>query len=819
VARNVALINLHLATGQIGRPGAGPFSLTGQANAMGGREVGGLATQLAAHRELSNPAHRAEVAAFWGVEDIRPEPGLRAVELFEALEAGRVKAVWIACTNPLVTQPDATAVERALRRAELVVVQDLYHPTDTSRHAHLILPAAGWAEKEGVMTNSERGLAYCGKAVDPPGEAEPDWKIFARLGRALGHGAAFAWQSAAEVFAEHAALTRGTDVDIDGLEHRRLASGPLQWPMQGGAGTVRRFTDFRFAHPDGRARFVVPSSVAGLPPEPTDGDYPLTLLTGRLRDQWHTRTKTGRVSELGRHTPEPVVSLAPDDAAARGVRNGDLVEIRSRYGLLRLPARLTDDLPEGATFVPFHWGAVEAPEARINNLTLRAVDPVSGQPALKSTAVEVVRYPLRAPSKTLVLGAGEPVSALTRALRRLDNTARVEAVGAAVLRVDAEARRATLMTGEEIPFERLVLAPRSLVRGMAGFHPRSGRVICLASVSDVGAHLAGLSKGSPVAVVGEGVCALRAALEAAAAGFKIFWLVAGERPLASVLDGIAWPMIEFALQAAGVRVVPRAGVQELLEGPGAKENRVGLALECGEIEEAARVFYMLGQEPDLDLANRAGVAVNRGILVDRRLSTTQPGISAIGSAVELDGWMQDMEADSAAALEAQAEVLARTLCGDPIAAYRPPAPQSDLRVGSLEAVWVGQPVERDERDEVIRYLDRRRRVYRKVLIRDGRLVGALLMGDVRGYQGLRRIIDQAIDVEPLRRRLLDPEEDLLPDPGSGHVVCACLSISDETIRTVAASGAKCVEDLSRATGLGSVCGTCLPEARLLLSAV
>ncbi len=398
--KNNALINLHLATGQVGKPGCGPFSLTGQPNAMGGREVGGLANMLAAHRDYTNPNHRREVADYWGVKRVSDRPGLTATELFDALEAGRVKAVWIVCTNPVVSMPDARRAEAALRRAELVMVSDAYHPTDTTRFAHLLFPASGWAEKEGTMTNAERRVSRLRQAIPAAGASRPDWKIAADfavcLGDALGEDwrHAFSYDNAEAVFNEHRGLTKGTEIDITGLSYALLDEhGPQQWPFPAGStpGRVRRLYENACFHTDnGRARFVD----VGYRPvaEPVDAAYPLSLTTGRLRDQWHTMTKTCSVPELMQHVPIPRLQIHPDDAAARGLGEEDLVRVVSRRGEVCVPLEISRDVRRGTLFLPMHWGEMSAGSGRSNSLTLSAVDPLSGEPEFKHTAVQVVRF-------------------------------------------------------------------------------------------------------------------------------------------------------------------------------------------------------------------------------------------------------------------------------------------------------------------------------------------------------------------------------------------------------------------------------------------
>ncbi len=389
--KNAAIINLHLATGQIGRPGAGPFSLTGQPNAMGGRETGGLAHLLPGYRQVTDPAARATVERHWGVPAgrIAPAPGLSALEIFEGLARGDVRAVWILCTNPVASMPDPDLVEKALRQAELVVVQDAYHPTETTPFADVLLPAAQWPEKDGVMTNSERRLTYMPKLVDPPGEAWPDAVIITRFAREMGWKQAFPSENAADIFDEFAALTRGTVCDYSGVSHARLREGPLQWPCPAPdhPGTARRYVDHRFATADGRARFVVVEHDDLV--EAPDARYPLTLTTGRVRDHWHTQTRTGNAPALVARTREPILEVNPRDARRAGIRDGDFVEITSRRGKAVAQCRVSEMVREGACFLPFHWGRRFGVYKSANNLTLSARDPLSKQPELKACAVRL----------------------------------------------------------------------------------------------------------------------------------------------------------------------------------------------------------------------------------------------------------------------------------------------------------------------------------------------------------------------------------------------------------------------------------------------
>ncbi len=406
-AKNAALINLHLATGQIGRAGAGPFSLTGQPNAMGGREVGGMANLLSAHRDLNDPVHRAEVAALWGIARVPATPGKTAVELFEAIAEGSIKAVWIACTNPAQSMPDQKRVHEALAKAELVVVQDAFANIATARYADVLLPAATWGEKGGTVTNSERRISRVRRAVEPPGTARDDWAIvcdFARrLEQRLPHGrdrpSLFPYGCEEEIWNEHRESTRGRDLDITGLSYATLDTrGPQFWPFVEGAseGTGRLYADGVFPTPSGRARFVATpyKPVA----EPVDARFPFALNTGRLRDQWHGMSRTGTVPQLFGHVAEPSVELSGIDMTRRLLADGDFVQLSSRRGGQVLRVQQSDAMRAGQAFIAMHWGEehVAGAGARhgVNTLTSPAIDPDSKQPELKHAALRIVKLDL-----------------------------------------------------------------------------------------------------------------------------------------------------------------------------------------------------------------------------------------------------------------------------------------------------------------------------------------------------------------------------------------------------------------------------------------
>ncbi len=399
-AKNSALINLHLATGQIGKPGAGPFSLTGQPNAMGGREVGGLANLLSAHRDMSNAEHRAEVARLWGVDDVPSKPGKTAVEMFEAAADGEIKALWIACTNPAQSMPDQATVRRALERCELVVLQECYSNTATAKYADVILPATTWGEKDGTVTNSERRISRVRSAIAAPGEAWHDWKIVAEFARSLeaqlrpDAPSLFPYAKPEEIWNEHRETTRGRDLDITGLTYAKLEQAPQQWPFPEGAtqGKARLYEDGLYPTPDSKARFIANAyqPVA----EPRDARFPFALNTGRLRDQWHGMSRTGTVGKLFGHTAEPALQMHPQDMSRRRLADGDLVHLTSRRGSQIVRVQASDEIALTQAFLPMHWGEEFLGGAKshgVNGVTNSAYCAQSKQPELKHSAVKILR--------------------------------------------------------------------------------------------------------------------------------------------------------------------------------------------------------------------------------------------------------------------------------------------------------------------------------------------------------------------------------------------------------------------------------------------
>lgn len=369
--------------------------MTGQPNAMGGRETGSLSNLLPGHRDAANPEHRADVAAYWGVDQLPENPGLTAIELFDQVGRGKIKALWIACTNPAQSLPDQTAVRAALETCPFVVLQEAFRTTETAGFADLLLPAASWGEKEGTVTNSERRISHVRRAIVAPGSARPDWAITVDFAQRLEKhlrpesSSLFAFETPAQVFDEYKLLTRGRDLDLSGVSHALIDQlGPQQWPFPTGArqGTARLYLDGIFPTASGRAQFVADPYRAAK--EQRDARFPLTLITGRLRDQWHGMSRTGTAAQLFGHVSEAVLSLHPDELRRHRLQPGDLISLKSRRGAVIVPVSSDDSVRPGQAFLPMHFGD-RFLKGGVNTLTLAAFDPLSKQPELKHSGVRL----------------------------------------------------------------------------------------------------------------------------------------------------------------------------------------------------------------------------------------------------------------------------------------------------------------------------------------------------------------------------------------------------------------------------------------------
>lgn len=853
VKKNTALISLNLITGHIGKPGSGPFSLTGQPNAMGGREVGGLATMLAAHRKIENPDHRKAVAAFWGVESLSARPGLTATQMVEALESGALKAIWVVCTNPLVSLPDSRRVEAALRKARFVVVQDISGRSDTVPLADVLFPAAGHLEKEGTMTNSERRISHLAKVTDPPGEARPDAEILCMFAKAMGFKG-FDYQSPSEIYDEHCRLTRGTNIDISGLSYRRLqAEGTFQWPVPSAdhPGTPRLFTDLSFFTDTKRAKFI-PVGPENLS-EPVTEDLPLILTTGRIRDQWHTMTKTGKVNKLRQHIGKPFLEIHPLDARDRKIQDGDIVTAGNARGTVRVCAKVTDSIKRGVVFLPMHWGKIlDGDQARANNLTSLLSDPVSKQPDLKFSAVEVRRYQ-KPYEKIIVAGAGAAAYRFIYTYRSLNRQDDITVISKErnsfynrvllpeyvndqlsweklqkfkggemeelnfrllpeneIVSIHREEKYVIDSRGGKHAYDKLILATGTRAHLPHDAPAHLDNVITIRTKRDAD-HLKGyLRPDAHIVIIGGGLLGLELAVSLREIEVAVSIIQLGSRLMERQIDNVAGQLLLDFIDEKGITVYMNDQILHVHEEPGTK--MLNIHLRSGRVLRADAMVYAVGTRPNIEFAQEAGIESARGILVNDSLQTSDPDIFAIGEIAEHNG--KTLGITSAA--EKQAETLARYLHGDLQSIYEEAVPMNILKLPGLDLCSIGIPeipVNSQGYDEIV-FVDLAMRYYKKCIIKNDRLVGAILVGDKSEFAEFKNLIENKVELSEKRMQLLRSGRKV--DPVIGKLVCACNQVGEGNLRELISMGLANLGDLCEKSGAGSGCGSCKPEIQQLL---
>ena len=861
VSKNVSLMNISLLTGQIGKPGAGPFSLTGQPNAMGGREVGGMASLLAAHRELGNPKHRKEVADFWGGKPIQAEPGLTATEMVDAMDSGKLKAIWIICTNPVVSLPNANKVERALKKANFVVVQDISHNSETAKYADLLLPAAAWLEKDGTMTNSERRISYLPKVLDAPGEALPDAEILWRFAQKMGYYG-FDYNNTAEVYDEHCLLTKGTNIDISGLSHSRLQKeGSFQWPVPHPThpGTPRLFTDRIFFTNDQKSHFNAPRKLYNQSETPCE-DYPLILNTGRIRDQWHTRTKTGKVKRLLTHIPEPVLEMNKVDAYLRQLKDGDLAVIKTRRGRVQVKVKVNFDIRERVVFLPMHWGKVLNNDfARANNLTNDLVDPVSKEPDFKYCAVQVEKF-VKPRQKIIIIGAGAAAYRFVQTYRSRNEADELhvfsrekdpfynrvllpeyvseelswEALeklkkgelekldiylhpGIGIASIDKENKRVTDDQGNEHSYDVLILATGSrpfvtsdMQMGLPGRFTMRER-------SDADQLRKYLQKtGLPateqhVVIVGGGLLGLELAAALKKRDINISIIQRAPRLMERQLDRIASRLLAEDVTERGIRIYFDNEVSTVFHEKG-EENVLSVTLKTGRTLKCNAIVFAIGTSPNTELAKHSDLKTGRGVLVNEYLQTSQPEIFALGEIAEFRNSLYGITS----AAEQQADIAVGYILGDFSSIYNGSVLMNILKFEDLDLCSLGMvnTPENDPSYEEIIFMDVNKRYYKKCIVKDDTLRGAILMGDKAEFAEFKRLIEEEIELSDKRNELLRGNTGSVPLKGT--LVCACSQVGEGNLQEAIANGCTTLAKLCSETGAGLGCGSCKPEVQAML---
>ncbi|MFD1000707.1 molybdopterin-dependent oxidoreductase [Ohtaekwangia kribbensis] len=855
VNKNIALISLNLITGHIGKPGSGPFSLTGQPNAMGGREVGGLATMLAAHRSYANPKHREEVAAFWGVPSLSEKPGLTATQMIEALERGDLKAIWIICTNPLVSLPDSRRVEAALKKARFVVVQDISRKSDTVEFADLILPAAGHFEKEGTMTNSERRVSHLNKVVDAPGEALPDVDILCRFANEMGFSG-FNYTSVGDIYEEHARLTKGTNLDVSGLTYQYLKEeGTVQWPVpeKGHKGTPRLFADHQFFTPSRKAKFHALDDPQNLS-EPVTKDLPLILTTGRIRDQWHTMTKTGKVNKLRQHIDKPFVEIHPHDAMLRNISDGDIVEVDNFRGSVRVSARVTEDVKKGVIFIPMHWGKILQKDlGRANNLTSDLVDPVSKEPDFKFSAVEVRKYE-KPVEKIIVVGAGAASYRFLQSYRALNQrdelhvfskekdpfynrvllpeyvnetlswerlqkfqSGEFEELNATlhneneIVMINRTQQYVVDVHGKKHLYDKLILAT-----GSRAFIPKEAPVhlpgvFTMRTRRDADELKKFLKPEGHVLIIGGGLLGLELAASLREMNVNTSIIQLSGRLMERQLDNLSGQLLLEFVEEIDIRVYLNDQV-ESVESLNDATGRLAAFLKSGKTLQVDAVVYAVGTRPNIEFATEAGVESARGIVVNDYMQSSDPAIFAMGEIAEHRGKLLGITS----AAEQQADVLARYLNGDVQSTYEGSVPMNILKFSNLDLCSIGiaeVPVNSEGYDEIL-FIDKSMRYYKKCIVKDDKLVGAVLVGDKSEFADFKMLIESQIELSERRLQLLRSGKKT--EPMLGKLVCSCNQVGEGNIRKLIQGGCRSLPTLCQTSGAGMGCGSCKPEIQRLL---
>lgn len=861
VDKNTALLNLSLLTGQVGKPGSGPFSLTGQPNAMGGREVGGMANLLAVHKELNNPTHRKEVADFWGVDEISDKPGLTATEMFDALESGKMKAIWIICTNPMVSLPDSRRVEKALANAKFVVVQDISHNADTAKFADLLFPAAGWLEKEGTMTNSERRISYLPQGINAPGEALSDVEILTRFAKKMNFSG-FNFNTTEDVYKEYCLMTKDTNIDISFLNYNRLKNeGTFQWPVPdyGHPGTPRLFADKKFFTPSQKAIFNIPTAIENTS-EPPSANYPFILTTGRIRDQWHTMTKTGKVSRLMSHTPSPMLEMNPIDAYKSSIQNGDIVAVTSKNGNVRVKAKVSDTIREKVVFLPMHWGKqLENDLNRTNNLTNTIVDPISKEPDFKYTTVSVTKY-IKPFEKIAVVGAGAAAFRFIQNYREINTTDEIvvfsneenpfynrvllpeymtgEFTWEQLLKIKEEALgKLNITLQSNVAIDTVNTTANTILDSNGILHTYDSLILATGSrpfiPEDAQLHLPGRftmrkksdadrlkeyldSTNLPVSeqhvvIVGGGLLGLELAAALKHKKVKITIIQRASRLMERQLDRISSKLLAEEVQLLDIPIYFDNEVSTVFETDNPKE--IEIALKSGRIFTANAIVYTIGTIPNIELAKESGLSCGRGVKVNQYLQSSNPNIFAIGEIAEFNNQLFGITS----AAEEQADVLANFLAGDISSFYKGSVLMNILKLEDINLCSIGE-IEIPENDnsyEEIIFADLGQRYYKKCVVKNDLLVGAILMGDKNEFAEFKTMIESKIELADKRNYLLRGSSNA--KPVLGKLVCSCSQVGSGNIEECIKSGVTNFTELCKTTGAGLGCGSCKTEVKEILS--
>ena len=854
VDKNLALINLNIITGRIGKKGSGPFSLTGQPNAMGGREVGGLANLLAAHHDLDNPEHCKKVADFWGIEKINSVPGLSATEMIDAINEGKLKALWIICTNPAVSLPRLGKVKEALKKIPFLVVSDISEESDTLKYADLIFPAAGWLEKEGTMTNSERRITYLPKVISPPGQALPDTEILCRFARALGYEKQFTYNTVEDIFNEHKNLTKGTNIDITGVTYQRLKENSIQWPCsdEKSQGTNRLFTDYKFFTKNKKVNLSVVRHQESQ--EKISEDYPFILTTGRLRDQWHTMTRTGKVKKLKMHAPRPLLEIHPYDAKKLDIDKKDMVKVFNKRGSVELMVDITDTIRQGTVFLPMHWqSSFNRGRNCTNILTSDLIDPISKEPEFKLSAVNISKI-VQKKKKIIIIGAGAAALEFIQCYRKrnkedelvifgrenydfynrillpeyLDGKSEWVDIsyslqeefikqkiifnkGVNIESIDKANKYIVTSQGDVTFYDKLIIATGSfpIIPKIEKIKSLSG-VFTLRSRTDADNISDYVKNSSSAVIVGGGLLGLELAASLANLNIKVTIVQRSSRLMRAQIDEIGGRILHKEIIARGIDVIYFSEIVEVL----GKEKIESVILANGDVIKCDSLFFAIGVKPNMSIAQKAGLDCSRGIIVNDFMQTSDESIYAIGEVIEHRG---NMYGTTSAAQE-QASLLGNVLLGDFSQRYLGSVNFNILKIHNLKLCSLGLIRRLDDSYEEIQVVDEKLCYYKKCFVKGDYLYGAILIGDNSEFSEFKNLIENKYELGERRNTLFrgtNPQKEKV----LGKLICVCNDVGEGNIVNVIEKGCHNFEDLCVRANVGNGCGSCRPEVQKILDTV
>jgi ferredoxin-nitrate reductase len=713
-----------------------------------------------------------------------------------------------------------------------------------------VLPAAAWAEKEGTMTNSERRISYLPKVVAAPGEALPDAEIICRFARAMGFQG-FDYPDTEAIYKEHTRLTAGTTLDISGLNYDILrAQGSVQWPYPLGQAAPeprRLFADQQFYTPSRRA--VIHPVKAAFRSEAPDAEFPFILTTGRVRDQWHTMTKTGKVSKLNQHTPQAFIELHLDDAAALHVREGDLVTVQSRRGEVRVAARLSSGIRQGVVSLPMHWGKILGSDLnRANNVTSGALDPISKEPDFKFCAVQVVKYK-KPQQRIVIIGAGAGAYGFVKSYRELNQEDEITIFskedfpfynrvmlpdyisghqnwgqlvkmqdaeepiynislqrGVSVEEVNRTEKYVLDSRGQRTDYDVLIMATGS--RAAVPRHmPALSGIFTMRSRTDADNFKNHLPAQAHVVIVGGGLLGLEMAASLREGGTKVSIVQRTSRFLDRQLDQLGSQLLQEEMLDQGCDLYFNDEV-ELYYG---RSRLTGVGLKSGRRLDCDALILAIGTVPNLELARDCGLTCKRGVVVDSHLQTSDPSVYALGEIAEFEGTLYGITA----AAEQQATLVARYLSGDVGSYYQGSTFMNIIKIHGFDLCSIGLPECPDTvHYEEIVFIDKAKRYYKKCIIHQDRLVGAILIGDKSEFQEFRELIANKTELSDKRLQLLRSGSKAAPV--LGKLVCSCNNVGADNLRQAIAAGCDTLKELCATTGAGTGCGSCRPEVQRLL---